>query len=1064
MARFFIHRPVLAVVLSLIITIAGALCIMILPVAQYPQIAPPTVQVSAFYTGADADTVQQTVATPIEQAVNGVEGLLYMSSKSNSDGSYSLTLTFKVGTDGDIAAVNVQNRINQAQPFLPSEVIQAGVSVKKQSTSIVQVVSLTSPNGTYDAKFLSNYATVHVLDELARVPGVGAVSQFGSHDFAIRFWLLPDKLAQLGVTANDILTAIRDQNIQAAAGGFGNPPAATGQSFQYSARVKGRLTSVQEFENIVLRNGPNGAAIRLKDVARTELGTQDYGTSMYSGGQPGAAFGINQLPEANALDVARGVQNKMEELSKTFPADLKYDVIVDTTRFVVESVKEVFATLGLAMVLVVAVVFLFLGNVRATLVPMLAVPVSLVGTFASFVVLGFSINLLTLFAMILAVGLVVDDAIVVVEAVEHHIEEGLRPKEATEIAMSEVSGPVVGIMLVLVSVFIPVAFMGGITGQLYKQFALTLAVSVALSAIVALTLTPALCAMILKPREQENRFQIWFNAHFERVTDKYIGLARTLIKRAPLAICSLLAIYVLTLGLVKTQPAAFLPSEDMGFILINVQLPDAASVERTEDVLRQVQAIVNGHPAVKGSVGIVGYGIVTSSSSSNSASMFVNLKPWDERKNPEMQIDAVIADIQRKTAAIQGAVILCMNPPPIMGLGGAGGFQLELQDRGSRGPAYLQQALDQLQSAARQRKELIPQTVFSAYSVNVPQVEMDVDREKAKQLGVPLNDVFTTMQTYLGSNFVNQFNLFGRTWRVYVQADPQYRMRTDALDNLYVRGSSTNQNRGADSALRGMVPLSTIVRVRNTAGPSNYSRYNLYGTAELMGSAAPGYSSGDVIRVMEDLLKQMPEGIGYEWTGTAYQEKESGGKQLQIFALALLFVFLVLAALYESWAIPFSVLLGVPLGVFGAFAGIRLLHLNNDVYVQIGLVTLIGLAAKNAILIVEFAKLQHERHGLSLVEAALEGARLRFRPILMTSFAFILGVAPMIIATGAGAASRHSLGTAVCFGMLFATVLGIFFIPFLYVLVEAMKEKVFGKQHKEAEPAMAEATQGDTAL
>jgi HAE1 family hydrophobic/amphiphilic exporter-1/multidrug efflux pump len=907
---------------------------------------------------------------------------------------------------------------------------------------MVQVVSLISPDGRYDSKFLGNYATVHVLDEIARVPGVGAATQFGSLDFAIRFWLLPDKLAQLGLTTTDVLNAIKDQNIQAAAGGFGTSPATKGQSFEYSANVRGRLLSVEEFENIIVRSAPNGATVRMKDVAHTDLGSQSYSNRTYTNGKQSAVFATYQLPEANALDVARGVQKKMQELSKGFPAGMSYEVEIDTTNFVTESIKEVFFTLGLAMLLVVFVVFIFLGSARATLIPMLAVPVSMIGTFASFVVLGFSINLLTLFAMILAIGLVVDDAIVVVEAVEHHIEQGLSPLRATEIAMHEVSGPVVGIALVLVSVFVPVAFMGGITGQLYKQFALTLAISVSLSAIVALTLTPALCALILKPREQEGTFQHWFNQHFESIAEGYTGVVRRVIRFAPIALCVLAAIYAGTLLLVKSQPTAFLPDEDSGYIFVNIQLPDASSMDRTEAIDHQVEQVIAQERSVLYYTSVTGFSILSSAQASNVATLFVNLKPWEERKAHDQQVQAVVDRLQAQLGAIPGAFIMVLNPPPIMGLGNAGGFQLELQDREARGPQYLQSTLDQLLDSARQRPELDPMGMFSGYSANVPQITVDVDREKSKQLGVPLSDLFSTMQTYLGSYFVNQFNLYGRTWRVYAQADPAYRMTPESLNRIYVRGAAPSVP-GA-SPFSSMIPLSTLVTTRNTTAPSTYTRYNLYNTAEINGSAAPGYSSGAAIAAMEDLLKHMPAGIGYEWTGTAYQEKESGGKQVGIFALALVFVFLVLAALYENWAIPFSVLMGVPLGVMGAFVGIRLLHLNNDVYVQIGLVTLIGLAAKNAILIVEFAKIEHEQHGLSLVEAALRGSRLRLRPILMTSFAFIFGVAPMVVATGAGAASRHSLGTAVCFGMLFATAFGVFFIPLLYVLVEGLKEKLFG--------------------
>jgi hydrophobe/amphiphile efflux-1 (HAE1) family protein len=1034
--NFFIERPVFSTVIALIMILIGGLSILGLPIAQYPQVVPPQVTVSTTFPGANADVVAQSVAAPIEQQVNGSQDMLYMDSKSGNDGSYTLTVTFDIGTDKNIDAVEVQNRVSIAQSQLPADVIRNGITVRKTSTDFLEVIALTSPEGRYDGIFLSNYALLNLYDALGRVRGVGQVRIFGARDYSMRIWLNPERMARLSVTATDIANVINEQNQIAPAGTIGLPPVPQGQQMQYTVFVKGRLIDVAEFENVVIREAGNGQVVRLKDVARVELAAADYTISGANDDIPAALIGIFLQPDANALDVAKQIKQVVDDQAPHFPPGMVYSIPYSTTPFVTESLKEVVKTLFIAFVLVVFVVFLFLQSWRATLIPILVVPISLIGTFGAFAALGFSINTLTLFGLVLAIGIVVDDAIVVVEAVQQRLDAGgITPMEATKSAIADVGGPVIAIALVLAAVFVPVAFLGGLTGQLYKQFALTLAVSVILSAICALTFTPAMCALLLKPVDEARPrrgplswFFVRFNGLFERSRNGYISAVSGMERHAVIVMLTFVALLVAVWGLVSTRPTGLVPPEDQGYLLCLVSLPPAASLERTNAAMSAVTRIAREDPGVDGVVYISGFNLLTGQSVSYNGTAFLRLKPWDQRKATSESAGNLVPRLMGKlNAQIKDANLLVLNPPPIRGLSTAGGFTFVLQNRGGADTAELSQVLQNLLTEARKRPEI--GFVYSGFDPRIPQIEFDVDRDKVKSLGIPLSDVFFALQTFLGSYYINDFNLFGRTYRVEAQAEGAQRVQPGDVDRFYVRSNGGT-----------MVPLSTLVSSRSFNGPQYFERYNVYSAATINGSNAPGYSSGQAIAAMEELARALPPGFSYEWSEATYQEKKTGGQTGYIFGVSLLFVILVLAALYESWAMPVAILLVIPFGVFGAFMGLLLRGLDNNVFTQIGLIMLIGLAAKNAILIVEFAKLKREE-GEPIEKAALDGAKLRLRPILMTSFAFILGTVPLAIALGAGAGGRQALGTAVVFGMLVATLVGVFFIPVFYVLLQRVSER-----------------------
>jgi hydrophobic/amphiphilic exporter-1 (mainly G- bacteria), HAE1 family len=1044
MSKFFINRPIVAMVISILMVVVGAVTIANLPVSQFPSIAPPEVMIQASYVGADAQTVEQSVATPIEQQMSGVDNLNYMYSLNAANGQMTMIVDFDVKSDPNTDQILTQMRETQAASQLPTDVTNFGVTVQKSVTAPLMVIGLYSPHGTYDAKFLANYSYINLNDQLTRVPGIGNVQVFGAGQYAMRLWVKPDQLAKLGITVPEIVSAIQTQNTVNPAGQVGAAPIPKGQEFTYSVRAQGRLTSPEEFGEIAIRETPDGGMVRLKDVARAELGAQDYTIIGRLNGKPSAILAVYQLPGTNAVQAAEGVKKLMAEVKKRFPQDVDYVVALDTTRSVTEGIRDIVMTLLVAILLVTIVVYIFLQGWRATLIPLLAVPVSLIGTFVFFPAFGFSINTLSLFGLVLAIGLVVDDAIVVVEAVERHIEAGLAPKEAALRAMQEISGPVIGIALVLSAVFVPTAFIPGITGRLYQQFAVTIAISVILSAFNALTLSPALAALMLRPKKESHgplrKFFNWFNRMFGHATEGYVRWSGALIRKSAVALAMLAVFGGAAVFLSNKVPSSFLPDEDQGYMFLHLQLPNAASIERTQEVCARVEKILADTPGVEYTTTVAGFSLLSFVRTTYNGFFFVTLKDWDHRKGKAEQYQEVLHHVNGELAKLPGGFALSFPPPAIPGVGTSGGFTFVLEDRAGKDVQFLADNLNKFMAAASKRPEIAG--MVSTFLPSVPQQFIDVDRDKVMKQGVPLGDVYRTIQAYMGGLFVNYFNRFGRQWQVYVEAEGDYRKSLDSMSQFYVR-SNTGQ----------MVPLSSLVKVEPRPGPEFTMRYNLYRSAQIIGGAAPGYSSAQAMKALEETFAQtMPREMGYDYMGMSFQEKKAqeGVSSTVIFGFSLLFVFLILAALYESWTLPFSVLLSTPVAVFGAFgvlwlrrfvlsqvAPAYMIQIEDDVYSQIGLVMLIGLAAKNAILIVEFAKDKFE-DGMGLVEAALEGARLRLRPILMTSFAFILGCVPLWTASGAGAVGRQIMGTTVIGGMLAASAIGIFFIPAIFYVVERL--------------------------
>ena len=1023
-SRYFIDRPIFAFVISIVIVLAGLAAMRSLPIAQYPEIAPPVVQVTAAYPGASAEVLEQTVAAPIENAITGVEGMMYMSSTSTSSGATTIEITFEIGTDIDQAAVNVNNRVKQVEARLPEETRRQGVVVQKGSSSFLQVHAFYSPDGTRDSLWTSNYVTLNILDRIKRVPGTTSVQIFGAKDYAMRIWLRPDVMSQLGVTVEEVAGAVRSQNSQYAAGSIGaTPTSQSAQELVYSVTAQGRLSEPEQFEEIIIRSNLDGSSLRLKDIARVELGAKDYNFRGTINGKEAVLLGIFLQPGANALDVAAEVNGVLAELTQQFPTGLAHLNSYDTTRFVEVSIREVVKTLLEAMVLVFLVVFLFLQNWRATLIPTLAVPVSLLGTFAGMYMLGYSINSLTLFGMVLSIGIVVDDAIVVLENVERIMhEEHVSAHEAAIKAMKEVSGPVVAIVLVLCSVFVPIAFLGGLTGELFRQFAITISIAVSLSGIVALTMTPALCVLILKQEHKQTAsFFLWFNRVFTKITSKYVGAVGFMVRRGALGLLLMIGMVSITIGLWKSTPGSLVPDEDQGYYISAIFLPDGSSLERTEKVVAEVISAVQSNPANENVVAFTGFDFIGGGYKNSAATLFVTQKHWDER---EVDTKSLVNELFMKTAHINEALVLAFNPPAIFGLGSTGGFEFYIQNKGAGGPEKLQQAMGLMMAEAQ--KSPILSGLQTLWRPNAPQLKVDVDREQARAMGIEIDDAFTALAGTLGTYYVNDFNKFGRAWQVLMSAEAEFRMKPDDIGRIYVKNSQGT-----------MVPMSAFTNIEYSRGPESLNRYNNLPAVKLLGNAAPGYSSGQAIAEVERIAKAvLPPDMTYDWTGSAYQEKRSSGTTGIALGLAVIMVFLILAALYERWSLPLSVMLALPFGTFGALVSIWLVGMTNDVYFQIGLVTLLGLASKNAILIVEYALMKHQQ-GWSASAAALEAARLRFRPIIMTSMAFILGVVPLVLSSGAGAGARHSVGTGVMGGMMAATFLAVFFVPlFFYWLTE----------------------------